>query len=92
LSSTFEGGYVVCAGDEGGVEDVARSEELVHPGAAGKGGHDVSDIELAFVVSRKRSLLGLADVLSVGAVVGHFVTTGRKTSSTIRNPSRDWAQ
>lgn len=65
LGSAFEGGYVVSASDEGGVEDVARSEELVHPGTTGKGGHDMGDEELALVVSSKRSLLGLADVLSV---------------------------
>jgi len=37
-------------------------------------------------------LFEFADIFAVSGIVVHFVTTGRKTSSTIRNPSIDWAQ
>jgi len=65
LRATFKGGDVVGSCDKWGVEDIARGEELVHPGPTWEGGHDMGDIELAFVVSSKLSLLSLTDVLSV---------------------------
>lgn len=65
LASAFESGDVVGPCDEGGTEDGTLQEEIMHPGPARKGGHDVGDEELTFVLGNERSLLGLSDMFAI---------------------------
>lgn len=65
LASAFECGDVVGPCDKGGTEDGTLQEEIMHPGPARKGGHDVGNEELALVLGNESSLLGLSDVFAI---------------------------
>jgi len=65
LLSAAEGGDVGGTGDEGGMEDVARGEEIVHPLSPGNIRHDSTDVSEAVALCEDRFLFLLSNLLSI---------------------------